>query len=130
MAISDIFTKKITVGLSVTATILAIIGGIWTFDSHYATAERVDKVEVAAKEDVIKLEKNVASALQNQQYKADIRYLQFLLSDIQNQIYEIKKQMRDFPNDQSLKGEYEYLLQRQREVKEKLDNTLHDIKVN
>lgn len=45
--LASYFTKKVVLGLSVIATLFAIIGGIWGFETHYATNKRVDKVEIA-----------------------------------------------------------------------------------
>jgi tRNA U34 5-carboxymethylaminomethyl modifying GTPase MnmE/TrmE len=129
-SIASYFTKKVVVSLSAVATVLTIVAGIWAFEAHYATNKRVDKVEIRTVQEVIELEQKIANALENQQYKGDIRYFQFMLDKNRNDIYDIKKQMQTFPDDPILKKDYEDLLERRKDIKDKLDETVNKIKVN
>jgi len=57
------FTKKFITYIGVITAILSLIGGIWAFDSHYATNDKVVEVEIRAKENVDDLEIQIAGAL-------------------------------------------------------------------
>lgn len=124
------FTKKVIVSLGVVATLLTIVGGIWAFENHYATNQRVDKVEMKSTEDVKELEIQIAGALENQQRKSDVRYWQFMYDKITNDIFELKRQMRRYPEDKILQQDYADALERRKEIKKKLDDALQEIKIN
>jgi len=124
------FTKKVIVVLSAVATVFAIVGGIWGFEVHYATNTRVDKVEVYAEKEVQNLEIKVAGALENQQYKSDVRYFQFMYDKLTNDLFELKRQMRRYPEDVILQQDYKDLLERRNDIKKKLDDAIKKIKVS
>ena len=128
--IGSYFTKKVVLGLGVIATLLTIVGGIWGFEAHYATKTEVNKVEVVAKEKVSHLEIQIASALQNQQYKSDVRYFTIMLDKIQRELEYVRKQIREFPDDGALRQDYTDLLQQRNEVKQKIENAMRNIRVN
>jgi ABC-type thiamine transport system substrate-binding protein len=129
MKVADYFTKKIIVGLSVVATILTIVGGIWAFETHYATNKRVDRVEIVHAEDMKQLDIELAGALENTQHKLDVRYFQFLHDKYTQDVLELKRQMRRYPEDEMLKEDYRDLLGKKKSVKEKLEQSLEKIKV-
>lgn len=111
------WTKKVITGLSVIATLLAIVGGIWAFENHYATSEDVKNLEV-----------QLASALQNQQLKTDYKFYQFLYDKLQLDTFLMKKQMERNPNDNDLRLDYEELLKQKNDIKNKMEKTLKEIK--
>lgn len=94
--LASYFTKKVVLGLSVIATLFAIIGGIWGFETHYATNKRVDKVEIAQAQEVKEVEIQLAGALENTQHKLDARYWQFMYEVFSKEALEIKRQMRRY----------------------------------
>jgi hypothetical protein len=115
--------------LGVITAILVIIGAVWTFGFTFATNERVDKVEITSGKKVVDLEIQIAGALQNQQSKSDVRYWQFMYDKLTNDMYEMKRQMRRYPEDEVLKQDYIDLLDRRKGVKTKLENAMQRIKV-
>jgi len=124
------FTKKVIVSLSVVATILTIVGGIWAFEAHYATNSRVDHVVKMGEEKVVDLELQIAGALQNQQHKSDVRYWQFMYDKLTTDINNLRRQMARYPNDQVLKQDYQDLINQRQEVKEKRDKAMDNIRIN
>lgn len=130
MSISKIFTKKLIIGLSVITTLFSIMGGLWAFDSHYASAKRVDGVEATAKDDIKELEGAVASALKNQQYKADVRYYQIMDDKLREDIYQLRKQLERDPSDELLRQDYNDLKERREKIKDKLEESIGKIRVN
>ena len=129
-AVSKIFTKKLVVGLSVVTTLLTIMGGLWKFDSHYASAKRVDGVEATAKDDIKQLEGAVASALKNQQYKADVRYYQIMDDKLREDIYQLRKRLERDPSDELLRQDYNDLKELREKIKDKLEDSMMKIRVN
>ncbi len=115
--------------IAIITGILVIIGAVWGFGFTFATNERVDKVEISSKEDVVDLEVQIAGALQNQQSKSDVRYWQFMYDKLTNDVYEMKRQMRRYPDDQVLKQDYRDLLDTRKNVKTKLHESMQKIKV-
>jgi hypothetical protein len=124
------FTKKVIAILSAITVVFSIVGGIWGFESHYATKVEVSKVEKISDKNVQRLEIQVAGALQNQQYKSDARYWQFLYDKLTADIFELKRQMRRYPEDIVLQQDYRDLLERRKEVQKKLNESMEKIKVN
>lgn len=122
------FTKKVILILGAVATVLTIMGGIWGFEAHYATNKRVDTVVKSAEKDVNDLEIQLAGALQNQQYKSDAKYWQFMYERLLKDLTELKRQMRRYPEDEILKEDYRALLERIKEVRAKLDSSIEKIK--
>ena len=115
--------------LGIITAILVIIGAVWGFGFTFATNERVDKVEISSGKKVVDLEIQIAGALQNQQSKSDVRYWQFMYDKLTNDMYEMKRQMRRYPEDEVLKQDYRDLLDRRKGVKTKLENAMQRIKV-
>jgi len=122
------FTKKVVAILAAVATVSTIVGAIWGFEAHYATNKRVDGVAIAAEKKVEDLEIQLAGAFENQQAKADAKYWQFMLERLMNDLTELKRQMRRYPEDEILKEDYRSLQERIRDVREKLDRSLEKIK--
>lgn len=122
------FTKKVILILGAVATVLTIMGGIWGFEAHYATNKRVDKVVLSAEKDVEELEVQLAGALQNQQHKSDAKYWQFMVERLTKDLYEMKRQMRRYPEDEVLREDYRALLERLKEAQKRWDESLQKIK--
>lgn len=129
-SISSYFTKKVVATISAVAAVFTLVAGIWAFETHYATNDRVDEVFISAKENVKNLELQIAGAFERQQLKSDVRYWQFEYDKILNDIYDLKRQMRRYPEDEILKQDLMDLLGRKKTVKEKLEKALEKIKVN
>lgn len=129
-SISSYFTKKVVATISAVAAVFTLVAGIWAFETHYATNDRVDEVFMSTKENVKDLELQIAGAFERQQLKSDVRYWQFEYDKILNDIYDLKRQMRRYPEDEVLKQDLMDLLGRKKTVKEKLEKALEKIKVN
>lgn len=129
-SLSGFFTKKVIVGLSAVVTIFAIVSGIWGFEIHYASNSRVNKVEEVTQDKFDDLEVTIAGALQNQQYKSDVRYYQIMDDKLRDDIYQLRKQLERNPSDELLKKDYEYLLDKRKQVQEKIEDSMKNIKVN
>jgi hypothetical protein len=126
-SLTSYFTKKVIIGLSVIATLFAIVAGIWGFETHYATNKRVDIVVSAHAKDLKQLETKISGTLERSQYKMDVRYFQFLHEQLARNMLEVKRQMRRYPEDEVLKEDYRDLVQRKQTVKGKLDAALEKI---
>lgn len=121
------FTKKFLTYLGVITAILSLIGGIWAFDSHYATNEKVAEVEIRAKENVQDLEIQIAGALQNQQMKSNVQFYQMTYDALTRKLNELRREMKRYPEDQDLQRDYQELLQERKRIKDKLDESLRKI---
>jgi len=110
--------KKLLTGLGVVVTILSIIGGIWAFDAHYATDKKVDDLEI-----------QIAGALQNQQMKSDYQFYQFMYDKLTQDIYNLKRQIRNAPWDGDLKQDYKEVIQERKEIKRKMDKAIKNIRI-
>lgn len=130
MKIGEYFTKKVVVVLSAVATVFTIVAGIWGFETHYATNTRVDKVEIAHADDIKGVEIRLAGALENTQHKLDVRYFQFMYDKLGDDLNELRRQMRRYPEDNILKEDYVELLNRRNDIKKQLDEAIKKIKVN
>ena len=120
--------------IGVITAILSLIGGIWAFDSHYAKDEEVAEVKVRvaevkdeAKENVKDLEIQIAGALQNQQSKGEVRFWNLQLQIIENELKEIRRQMRRYPEDEGLREDYRDALERKRQVQKKMEDAMQRI---
>lgn len=124
------FTKKVITTISAVAAVFTLVGAIWGFETHYATNKRVDKVEIAQAEEVKDLEIQLAGALENTQHKLDVRYFQFMYDKLGQDLNEIRRQMRRYPEDEILKEDYKEIKQRRNDIKRQLDDAIKKIKVN
>jgi hypothetical protein len=124
------FTKKVIAIISSISAVFALVAGIWAFEAHYATKDELVKVEVSSKETVENLETQIAGALERQQQKSDVRYWQFEYDRVLNDIYDLKRHMARYPDDELLKQDYLDLLGKKKTIKEKLQKALDTIKVN
>ena len=122
--IASYFTKKVIAGLSALAALFAIVGGIWAFEVHYATNKRVDDVVLVAKSDIVNLETQVAGALKQQQIKSDIQFYSFMLEKLTQEKNAIRRQMNQYPNDQSLKNDYQEIINEINRVRKLLDEAM------
>lgn len=129
-SLTTYFTKKVIVSLSVVATLLTIVGGIWAFEAHYATNHRVDGVVLNTVKKFDGFEEDIASALENLQHKSDVRFFQLTLDRINDRIYELRKEIKRNPSDDLLKQDYEDLIRRRKEVQDKIDSSMRKIKVS
>ena len=121
------FTKKLMTYIGVITAILSLIGGIWAFESHYATSAEVAEVKIEAKEDVKDLEIQIAGALQNQQMKSNVQFYQMTYDSLTRKLNELRRQMIKYPEDQDLKQDYQELYEERRRIKNKLDESLRKI---
>ena len=110
------FTKKLLAALGVIVTILSLIGGIWAFDVHYATDEKVDNLEI-----------QIAGALQNVQIKSDYKFYQFMYDKLTQDMYRIRRLIRANPSDQNLKMDYQEVVKQRTEMKGKMDELMRKI---
>jgi len=111
------FTKKVITGLSVIATLSAIVGGIWAFESHYATHDDVESLEV-----------KVIGSMQNYQLKTDYKFYQFLYDKLQLDIFLMRKQLEVNTDDVDLRTDYNELIKQKNDIKNKMEKTLKEIK--
>ena len=114
------FTKKFMTTIGVITAILSLIGGIWAFESHYATNEHVDK-------EIERVEIQVAGALQNSQIKSDFRFYQFQYDKLTQEMTTIRRQLRANPDDTFLKQDYDEVVQQRKEIKRKMDELMRKI---
>lgn len=129
-SLTSYFTKKVIVTLGAVATVLTIVGGIWAFEAHYATNHRVDGVVKVAAKDVEDLEIQVASALQNQQLKSDIKFYQFMDDKLREDQYMIRKELEKNPTDPMLQRDYDEIQERREKLQREIDSSMQKIKVN
>ena len=114
------FTKKILTMIGSLTAILSLIGGIWAFENHYATNKRVDN-------EIAQVEVQVAGALQNSQIKNDYKFYQFMYDKLTQDMYNLKRQLRQNPNDEALRQDYEDVLQQRKEIKIKMEELMKSI---
>lgn len=125
---TDYFTRKIIVSLSVIATVLTLVGGIWGFEEHYATNKRVDDVVVNFQQENGDLEIKLADVLESQQKKADLRYFRFLENEMDDEIYKLKRKIEQNPTDELLKKDYEHILNRREVIRQNIEKILENKK--
>ena len=114
------FTKKVMTMIGAILAVLSLIGGIWAIEEHYATNKGVDdKIE--------HVEFQVAGAIQNIQTKTDYKFYQFMYDKLTQDMFFLRKQMRDNPSDSILKQDYKDVCDQRKEIKIKLEDLLKKI---
>jgi len=114
------FTKKVMAIIGAILAVLSLIGGIWAVEEHYATNKGVDdKIE--------HVEFQVAGAIQNIQIKTDYKFYQFMYDKLTNDMFLLRKQMRDNPNDNMIKQDYKDVCDQRKEMKIKLEQLMRKI---
>jgi hypothetical protein len=108
------FTKKFLTSISVITAVIGLLVALWMFDGHYETkaaaVEKIEQVEIV-----------VAGAIQNQEIKSDYKFMQFIYDKLTTEMYNLKRQMRRYSEDQDLKDDYTDVVRQRNEVKFKLD---------
>ena len=110
------FTKKLMTTIGVIVAILSLVGGIWAFESHYATKDNVNDLEI-----------HIAGALHNQQIKSDVQFYQVTQENLTRRLNDLRREMRRYPNDQDLKQDYTEILEERKRVKDKLEESIRKI---
>ena len=114
------FTKKVMTIIGAILAVLSLVGGIWAIEEHYATNKTLDhKIEG--------VEFQVAGAIQNIQIKTDYKFYQFMYDKLTNDMFLLRKQMRDNPNDAMLKQDYKDVCDQRKEMKIKLEQLMRKI---
>jgi len=114
------FTKKVMAIIGAILAVLSLIGGIWAVEEHYATNKGVDdKIE--------HVEFQVAGAIQKIQIKTDYKFYQFMYDKLTNDMFLLRKQMRDNPNDNMIKQDYKDVCDQRKEMKIKLEQLMRKI---
>lgn len=106
--------------LGVIAAVLSLIGGLWAFESHYATNERVNG-------EIERVEIEVAGAIQSIQIKNDYKFYVFMYDKFTSDITSLRRRMRVNPSDRDLQREYDEVVKERKEVKKKMDELLRKI---
>lgn len=110
------FTKKVIVSLSAIATLLSVVGGIWGFEAHYVDTSEMKNFEM-----------KIVTTIENQQYKSDVKFYQFMYDKLTTDLFELKRQMRRYPEDELLKEDYKEILNQRNKIKDKLDKSMEKI---
>ena len=114
------FTKKIMTIIGSILAVISLIGGLWAFEEHYATNKTLDsKIEG--------VEFQVAGAIQNIQIKTDYKFYQFMYDKLTNDMFLLRKQMRDNPNDNMIKQDYKDVCDQRKDIKLKLEQLMKKI---
>jgi len=71
-----------------------------------------------------KVEQEVVMNLKQFQKSSDYKYYSQILETIDSQLYQIRQWMRQHPDDQEAKVDYNNLLEKRKKVKEKLDSLM------
>jgi len=126
------FTKKVITIISAITTVLGLVAAIWVFDGHYETkaavAEKITLTKEFTNHKIEEVEIVVAGAIQNQEIKSDYKFMQFMYDKLTSEMYNLKRQMRRYPEDQDLRDDYNNVVRQRNEIKQKLDELMKEIK--
>ena len=114
------FTKKVMATIGAVIAVLSLIGGIWAIEEHYATNKTLDSK-------IQNVEFQVAGAIQNIQIKTDYKFYQFMYDKLTADMFLLRKQIRDNPNDAVLKQDYQDVCDQRKEIKLKLEKLMQKI---
>ena len=112
--------KIIIAAASIITAIFTILGGLWAFENHYATNKKVDT-------EIERVEIQVAGALQNQQIQNNYKFYQFMYDKLTQDMFEIKRQLRRFPEDQELRQDYQDVKRERSNLKGKMDSLMEKV---
>jgi len=123
----NINKKVASFGASVILVIGLITSG-FVIEDRYNNQDDHDKDIIHEREIVdMKLEKveqEVVMNLKQFQKSSDYKYYSQILETIDSQLYQIRQWMRQHPDDQEAKVDYNNLLEKRKKVKEKLDSLM------
>lgn len=114
------YKKAIVTASSIILTIFALLGGLWAFENHYATNQKVNT-------EIERVEFEVAGAIQNQQIKNDYKFYQFQYDKLTNDMFEVKRMLRRDPTDQELRQDYIDIKAQRDAVKRKMELLMEKI---
>jgi hypothetical protein len=112
--------KIIIAAASIITAIFTILGGLWAFENHYATNKKVDT-------EIERVEIQVAGAIQNQQIQNNYKFYQFMYDKLTQDMFEIRRQLRRFPEDRELRQDYQDVKRERSDVKRKMDLLMEKI---
>jgi hypothetical protein len=122
------FNKKVA---SVGGAVLLVIGLVssgFVIEDRYANEKDVE-VGLTHEREVTDLhfknfEEQVVMNLKQLQVQQDYRYYMSMLENVDTQIYKIKQWLREHPNDQEAKEDYQNLKNKRNEIKQRLDELM------
>ncbi len=79
------YKKAIVTASSIILAIFALLGGLWKFNAHYATNNKVNF-------EIERVEFEVAGAIQNQSIKSSYQFLQFQYDKLTIDLMNIKRE--------------------------------------
>ena len=122
------FNKKVA---SVGGAVLLVIGLVssgFVIEDRYANEKDVE-VGLTHEREVTDLhfknfEEQVVMNLKQLQVQQDYRYYMSMLENVDTQIYKIKQWLREHPNDQEAKEDYQNLKNKRNEIRKRLDELM------
>lgn len=120
--------KSIITTLTIVATLLAILGGFWAFEDRYAKSAEVKDMEVQVVQTLKQFNMQQMKVIQLNEYKNQYRFYQFLYDKLGQDLLEIRRQLRRYPEDQILRQDYVDVKEQRDGVKEKMNELMEKIK--
>jgi len=120
MTVFQKYKKSIVTASSIITAVFALLGGLWAFEAHYATNNKVDT-------EIERVEIQVAGALQNYQIKSDYKFYQFMYDKLTQDMYNIKRELRRDPDNQELRQDYIDIKNERDNIKRKMDLMMEKI---
>jgi hypothetical protein len=119
--------KTIISAASILTTLIVILGGLWAFEDRYAKSAEVKELETQVVQSLKQYNMQQMQMQQVYQYKNEYRFYQFLYDKLGQDMMEIRRQMRRYPEDVVLKEDYHDVQQQRNKVKDKMDDLLRKI---
>ena len=114
------YKKAIVTASSIITAVFALLGGLWAFENHYATNQKVNT-------EIERVEIEVAGAIQSQQIKTDYKFYQFMYDKLTQDMYNIRRELRRDPENQELRQDYIDIKSERDRVKIKMDSMMEKI---
>jgi outer membrane PBP1 activator LpoA protein len=96
--------------LKIVVVIVSIIGGVWAFEDRYQTKANANEVQQQTVKTIDQLQQKI-------NYDADVR----LYDQLIQRKFLYKRLIKQNPNDQDLREEYQQILDAIKRVKERLE---------
>ena len=121
--------KKIIISAaSIIIAVFSIMGGMWAFENRYAKSVEVAELEVQVVQSLKQYNTQQQKSQQTYQYKNDYKFYQFMYDKLTQDLYQVKRQLRRFPQDQNLQREYNEISRQRQDVKRKMDSLMEKIR--
>ena len=106
--------------ISAIVLIFSFFGGVWAFDDRYCTNKALAST-------LEKFQEQTQQTIKQFQLKVQLQFYQMMYDSLTKEMFTYKRMIREDPNDQDIKEEYDRIIDERKEIKTKIQKLMEQI---